>query len=197
MIRRTALLAAPCMAPGAPLASRAAKIETAIAAAAREGNEADPAAVPERTGTTRPARRSFASGGFAVKLGLLPMLVMLAACAPPPPDDVILEPITEQNIYNPAASAAPDPITSEPIASGPIGASPITPVAPASDKERLVAAIEANGCVLNLDNSERILRELGFGEEQLGRIGGELKQEGRVQVVPPAEFRLISGACAS
>ncbi len=108
-----------------------------------------------------------------MKLGLLPMMVMLAACAAPPDDTAyVTEPITEQNIYNPAASAAPEPITSEPITSGPIGAEPlasgpITPAAPANDKERLVAAIEANGCVLNADNSERILIELGIGQEQL------------------------------
>ncbi len=65
-----------------------------------------------------------------------------------------------------------------------------------SDKERLVAAIEAEGCVLNAANSERVLTSLGLGQEQLGRIGGELMQEGRVQVVPPAEFRLKTGACA-
>ncbi|MGB5556801.1 MAG: hypothetical protein WBN04_02200 [Paracoccaceae bacterium] len=141
-----------------------------------------------------------------MKLGLLPMMVMLAACAAPPDDTAyVTEPITEQNTYNPAASAGPEPITSEPITSGPIGAeplasgpiTPISPAAPANDKERLVAAIEANGCVLNADNSERILIELGIGQEQLAEIGGELMQEGRVQVVPPAEFRLTSGACAT
>jgi len=103
------------------------------------------------------------------------LVLTLAACAAPEPEDVILEPINEQNIYDPSAASTP----------------------PANDKERLVAAIEAEGCVLNAENSQRVLTALGIADEQLAQIGAELMQEGRVQVTPPAEFRLTTGVCAS
>lgn len=132
------------------------------------------------------------------------VLFALAACAPPPLEEVpAFEPITDDSVYDPSAATAPvaDPITSGPITAGPITAEPLASgpvvVAPLSDKERLVAAIEGEGCVLNAENSERVLNTLGIGQEQLAQIGSELMREGRVEVIPPAEFRLITGACAS
>ena len=133
-------------------------------------------------------------------IALLPAIVFLAACSSPVPDSgAPLEPIVEDNVYDPSATGVVSP---EPITTGPISSAPL-PSAPLSDKERLVAAIEANGCVLNAENSERILLELGIPQEQFGQIGAELMQEGRVTVVAPTEeapnpeFRLITGACAT
>ena len=135
----------------------------------------------------------------------LPAAVLLAACSSPVPDSgAPLEPIIEDNVYDPSATGvvSPDPVTTGPISSAPISSAPL-PSAPLSDKERLVAAIEANGCVLNPENSERILLELGIPQEQFSQIGGELMLEGRVTVVAPTEeapnpeFRLINGACAT
>ena len=105
------------------------------------------------------------------------LMLALAACSAPPPDDVIREPINEENIFDPS-TAGPPP-------------------SELSDKERLVAAIEAEGCVLNAANSERVLASLGIADERMGQIGAELMQEGRVEVVPPAEFRVITGACTT
>lgn len=124
---------------------------------------------------------------------LFPVILLLAACSTPVPDSAPLEPIVEDNIYDPNAAVIEpaDPITSGPITSGPISSAPL------SDKERLVAAMEANGCALNPENSERILTELGIPQDRMTAIGSELMQEGRVAVVPPAEFRLITGACAT
>ncbi len=137
------------------------------------------------------------------------LLFALSACAAPPLEEVpAFEPITDDSAYDPSAATAPvadpitsGPITAEPLASGPVVAAPLAPssaaVAPLSDKERLVAAIEGEGCVLNAENSERVLNTLGIGQEQLAQIGSELMREGRVEVIPPAEFRLVTGACAS
>ncbi len=146
---------------------------------------------------------------------VLILALLAAACSPRPPNDVALEPIIEGNVYDPAITPLPadEPISSGPISAAPITAAPITaapitpaPISPApapavrparSDKERLVTAIQAEGCVLNATNSERVLQSLGISNERLGELGGELMKEGRVEVVPPAEFRLIDGPCAS
>ena len=133
-------------------------------------------------------------------IAFLPAFVLLAACSSPVPDSgAPLEPIVEDNVYDPSATGVVSP---EPVTTGPISSAPL-PSAPLSDKERLVAAIEANGCVLNPENSERILLELGIPQEQFSQIGGELMLEGRVTVVAPTEeapnpeVRLINGACAT
>ena len=105
------------------------------------------------------------------------LALVLTACAAPPTEDLILEPITEDNLFDPS-TAGPPP-------------------SELSDKERLVAAIEAEGCVLNAANSERVFSALGIAEDRIGQIGAELAQEGRVDVSNPGEFRLTTGACAT
>lgn len=71
------------------------------------------------------------------------------------------------------------------------------PAPPATPKDRLVAAIEANGCLLTPDNVGGILLRANLTRDELAALTQELRAEGRVEV-PPAgggTIRLLSQNC--
>lgn len=73
----------------------------------------------------------------------------------------------------------------------------LPPAPPATPKDRLVAAIEANGCLLTPDNVGGILLRANLTRDELAALTQELRAEGRVEV-PPAgggTIRLLSQNC--
>lgn len=75
---------------------------------------------------------------------------------------------------------------------------PVGLAASASPEDRVAAAIEAEGCVLNLSNSGSVLLRANLTRAQLQPIMEELGRQGRAQATGTAEapeVRLISAAC--
>ncbi|MEY1555051.1 hypothetical protein AB3Y40_05400 [Yoonia sp. R2331] len=81
---------------------------------------------------------------------------------------------------------------------------PVPAVAPAptpapvmlTAKERLVGAIEANGCQLNASNVGAILSEATIGTEELKSLTAELSAEGRAEVAGDGAIRVTTSTCA-
>lgn len=104
-------------------------------------------------------------------LGLL--LLSATACAP-----FMIAPASNPNLAQPAPVAPP-------------------PAAPVAPKDRLIAAIEASGCLLTPDNVGTILTRANITRDELAALTQELRSEGRVEV-PPAgggTIRLLSENC--
>ncbi len=62
-------------------------------------------------------------------------------------------------------------------------------------RERLVAAVEASGCIINPSNSARIQQASGLNEAQIRALAPELVQAGMVEVSGPDSIKLITENC--
>lgn len=96
-----------------------------------------------------------------------------------------------------AACAAPIPVA------GPVVAVPVPPEPepapapnPLSAKERFVAAVEANGCVMTAQNVRAIMSQATVGTGDLENIIVSLTNEGRA-VPDGANIRVISDTCVA
>ncbi len=65
----------------------------------------------------------------------------------------------------------------------------------ASPKDRLVSAIEQQGCVLNSDNVAQVLLRANLTQQELMRITPELAAEGRAEVSDGGTIRVLSNNC--
>ena len=77
-----------------------------------------------------------------------------------------------------------------PIMTAPV---PVTPVLTA--KERLVSAIEGQGCELNATNVGAVLTNATITREELLQLTPQLQTEGRVVVSGGGAIRVISSQC--
>lgn len=87
-------------------------------------------------------------------------------------------------------ASRPAPMTPV-IAPAPIA--PVTPVLTA--KERLVAAIEGQGCELNATNVGAVLTNATITREELLQLTPQLQSEGRVVVSGSGAIRVTSAKC--
>ena len=62
-------------------------------------------------------------------------------------------------------------------------------------KERLVAAIEDNNCVLTADNVGAVLNDATISREELLQLTPQLQAEGRVEVSGSGSIRVMSDRC--
>ena len=69
------------------------------------------------------------------------------------------------------------------------------PVMQATAKERLVAALEGQGCRLNTDTVAAVVTTAGISQPELVQLIPELQAEGRAEVAGDGEIRLISPNC--
>lgn len=69
------------------------------------------------------------------------------------------------------------------------------PIATLPPKERLVSAIEANGCLLTASNVGAILLRANLTQEQLLAIAPELAAEGRAEVAADGAIRVLTDNC--
>ncbi|MDG1376492.1 MAG: hypothetical protein P8P56_05645 [Yoonia sp.] len=70
---------------------------------------------------------------------------------------------------------------------------PVAPVMTA--KERLVSAIEGQGCELNASNVGAVLTDATITREELLQLTPQLQSEGRVAVSGSGAIRVISSQC--
>ncbi|MBW7922778.1 MAG: hypothetical protein H3C51_11835 [Rubellimicrobium sp.] len=75
------------------------------------------------------------------------------------------------------------------------GATPAAPPPPATPRERLVEAIEANGCLLTADNAATIQMRANLGREELATVIQQLREAGQVEAAAPGTIRLLSQHC--
>ncbi len=68
------------------------------------------------------------------------------------------------------------------------------PVA-ASPEERLVAAIEAEGCQLNAGNVDRVLQRAGITQDDLVTLTPRLAAQGRAEVSGTGAIRVLTPNC--
>jgi hypothetical protein len=79
---------------------------------------------------------------------------------------------------------------------GALDTAPIdTPTIQPTAKERLVASLEGQGCVLNQTNVATVLTNASINQDELVQLVSELKAEGRVQSEGDSAVRLMSGNC--
>ncbi|SDE00756.1 hypothetical protein [Limimaricola pyoseonensis] len=69
------------------------------------------------------------------------------------------------------------------------------PAMPVSPQDRLVSAIEAQGCRLNAENVGAVLLRANLTQQELMRITPELAAEGRVRVSDEGTIRVLSPSC--
>lgn len=62
-------------------------------------------------------------------------------------------------------------------------------------KERLVGAIEANGCALTADNVGAVLSQATISREELIDLTPQLQAEGRVETAGDGAIRVMSDRC--
>jgi hypothetical protein len=62
-------------------------------------------------------------------------------------------------------------------------------------KERLVAAIAANGCLLTASNVNTIVAQAGISQPDLRVLTGELAAEGRAEVSGEGTIRVLTDTC--
>jgi hypothetical protein len=74
-------------------------------------------------------------------------------------------------------------------------AAPTPAAAPLAPKDRLVAAIETNNCVLTADNVESILLQANLTQDQLRSLTPELAAEGRAEVAATGTIRVLTDNC--
>lgn len=84
-------------------------------------------------------------------------------------------------------NTAPAPVTPA------VAPAPVTPVLTA--KERLVSAIEGQGCELNATNVGAVLTNATITREELLQLVPPLQSEGRVVVSGSGAIRVISNKC--
>jgi hypothetical protein len=89
-----------------------------------------------------------------------------------------------------SACVAPRPMAESEVAQ------PVPQVLPlAQPKDRLVAAIEAQNCVLTADNVEAILLEAQLTQADLIALTPELANEGRAEVASEGTIRVLTANC--
>jgi hypothetical protein len=76
-------------------------------------------------------------------------------------------------------------------------AAPMPVVIPATlaPKERLVAAIAANGCLLTASNVTTILTQAQIAQPDLRALTNELAAEGRAEVSAAGTIRVLTDTC--
>lgn len=82
---------------------------------------------------------------------------------------------------------SPAQVQATPLAPAPFGATP---------KDRLVAAIEDQGCVLTSANVVAVLTQAGLTQDELLRLAPELASEGRAEVSGSGSIRVLTSRCA-
>jgi len=83
-----------------------------------------------------------------------------------------------------------------PPAAGPATPQPVPQVLPpAAPKDRLVAAIEAQNCVLTAANVETILLDAQLTQADLIALTPELAAEGRAEVAAEGTIRVLTANC--
>lgn len=92
-------------------------------------------------------------------------------------------------------SFAPRPVSAP--APAPVAAPVMTPapMVQMTAKERLVDAIEANGCALTTDNVAAVLTDATISQEELLSLAPQLEAEGRAEVSGSGAIRVISDVC--
>ena len=79
---------------------------------------------------------------------------------------------------------------------GPIAAgATTTPPPPASPRERLVTAIEENGCLLTADNAATIQLRANLSREELTSAIQDLRNDHQVEAAATGTIRLLSQNC--
>lgn len=66
---------------------------------------------------------------------------------------------------------------------------------PATPRERLVTAIEQNGCLLTADNAATIQMRANVGRDELTALVQELRAAGQIEAAAPGTIRLLSQNC--
>ncbi len=79
----------------------------------------------------------------------------------------------------------------------PVASDPVELPAPLVAKERLVAAIEANGCVFSTATATAILSTAAVGTDELGGLMTELEAEGRIVSEGSDALRIVSPTCTA
>jgi hypothetical protein len=72
---------------------------------------------------------------------------------------------------------------------------PVGATASLSPSDRLVAAIEAEGCVLSRDNVAAVLLRSNLTQADLPGITAALEQQGRIESTDGASIRVLSNNC--
>lgn len=82
------------------------------------------------------------------------------------------------------------------LGGGPIAAgSTASPPPPATPRERLVTAIEENGCLLTADNAARIQLRANLSRDELTSVIDDLRADHQVEAAAPGTIRLLSQNC--
>jgi len=103
---------------------------------------------------------------------LFSVMVLLAAC--------------ENGVAIPDLRATPTPAAS---------AAPVAPTPQPTDKQRFIAAIENNGCVISTSTIGAILTQASINQGQLANLTVELEQEGALMPEGDSAVRLTSARC--
>ena len=74
---------------------------------------------------------------------------------------------------------------------------PVAEAAPLVAKERLVAATEANGCVINITTIATIMQQAAVGNDELPGLVTELENEGRIAPEGTDGLRLTTPTCTA
>ena len=89
----------------------------------------------------------------------------------------------------------PDLRAGRPAPAEPVAVAPTPQPVMLTAKERLVGAIERNGCLLTADNVGTILTQATIGREELTRLTAELNAEGRAEVSGDGAIRVMTSQC--
>ncbi|NDV01474.1 hypothetical protein [Pseudoroseicyclus tamaricis] len=76
-----------------------------------------------------------------------------------------------------------------------VAAAPEVPVAPAAAEDRLVSAIEAQGCVLTSANVDSVLLSANLTADELRVITEQLVEAGRAELSGEGAIRILSTNC--
>ncbi len=80
-------------------------------------------------------------------------------------------------------------------APGLVGPASAPPVVPATPQDALIAAIEANGCLLTADNVGDILIRANLTQADLIEITPQLAAQGRAEVAQSGAIRVLTENC--
>lgn len=110
-------------------------------------------------------------------LTVLPVFASVAACSAVP------------DFRSATPDAAPAPVTP--------AVAPVTPepTVQRTAKERLVSAIEANGCSLTTENVAAVLELATISQDELLTLAPELEAEGRAEVSGSGSIRVLTETC--
>ncbi len=64
-------------------------------------------------------------------------------------------------------------------------------------KERLVSAIESNGCTLTAENVQSVLTDATISATELSSLAPQLEAEGRVRVAGSGAISVLTDTCAT